>query len=164
LLDDDDLRQLVEKYANGQIKYAVVNPGLASRFIVGERLPDWKVRSSIDDSPLSLRTITAGHDVALVIVSAECSTCQLPDVGGSIARLTAAVRPAGRNVLIVMNDAIPLTTLRARVQDRSLPAATYVTSRHELLGDDLQTRPVAESPLVVFAFANGIISAVTPLR
>lgn len=166
LSSDDELRQLVEKYAIQHISYSFSPSQLTNRLRVGIPLP-----------PLRLRSISSGHPIlldssdesnanrALVFLAAECPICELPNRIDPIRRALEdwkKTSPIAR-FMIIFPDVYSRFDLVRALSD-SLSVDTFSGDLSPLFGDDVGTRHGdLSAPLVVYTDHAGLVAAISNL-
>jgi hypothetical protein len=164
LLNDDQIRQLIEKYATGTVNYSAIDDTVSSQFVIGSTLPMWPVVSAASGASSTLKDVAGRRSTATVVLTAECATCQLTELGVAVNGLAASLKASNRAVLLLVNDSIPLATLQAHIKNHSLPAETYIVSKQYLFRDSTVTRVARYVPLVAYTTPEGRITATTALR
>jgi hypothetical protein len=163
----EELRQLAEKYALGEINYIPVEAPLAVRLKIGAPLPELALRR-IDGRHSMTLGKTAAANLALVIFGAGCSSCQMDQLIEKLRLFRNTLRrdhPDYR-LIIVFTAADDLASLASYQKVRALPAAAYRLEETSSLYDEYQTRyaDTATRPIVVMTGKSGEIVTVTSLE
>jgi hypothetical protein len=163
----DQLRQLAEKYALGQINYTPSQNPLAAHFKVGAPIPDLFLTSLDGDDHLVLDATHAAN-LALVIFTASCSSCQLKQFVNDIPLVQASLASDSRyrrhSLIVLFGPNFDRALLASYQRSGALPPSTYVLGE-DRLDDEYNTRfeTSTTQPLVVLTGASGKITAVSSL-
>lgn len=165
-LHEDELRQLAEKYALGEISYNPIEAGLATRFKVGAPLPELSV-SSIDGRKHLMLGKAQAADLALVIFNASCSSCQLAQFInelGSFQDKLSREHPYHR-LVVVFTPNFDRAMLAAYQRAGALPGSTYLLE-NGTFWSEYATRynEAAIRPTVIMTGKSGEIVAVHSLQ
>ncbi len=161
---EDEVRQLAEKYALGDINYRPASSDLSSLFSPGRQIPSV---SPEPVSPAALRVpaFQPGHTV--VMFAASCAPCvlneYLADLGALKGRM--AEQGGGDHLEVVFDSTFDRKMLQDQLQDPRVPALVYRADLRGLAAPRYETRTDALAvPMIVTVGADGRISSASALR
>lgn len=163
---EDQLRQLAEKYALGEVSYDPVEERLTPQFKVGAPLPELMV-SSIDGREHFKLGGAQAANLALVIFNANCSSCQIDqfinELGTFQNKLTR--ENPHRRLVVVFTPNYDQGMLASYQRVGKLPASSYLIEKGTSWYDEYATRydTTATRPTIVMTGRSGEIVAVNSL-
>ena len=162
---EDELRQLVEKYAVGRIDYATASPALRRRFALGRPFPAIDAVQVWDGESVRFGPAEAAN-LTVIVFGAGCSSCQLDgfvqDVRGLLNRVHSR-SDFDETVVALFDNSFEREVIRAYQQRGDLPGLAYIAA----FDDDVTFNRIAADqvrPLVVVTDVRGEVRAVGPLR
>jgi hypothetical protein len=165
---EDQLRQLTEKYALGRISYDSSKDPLTMLFQVGAPLTPLLV-SSLDANEHLVLTGDQAANLALVVFTARCASCQLTQFISELAPFQAELvsdrKYRHHRFAVLFTPNFDRALLSGYQQSGGLPSSTYFLDESSLLYDEYATRyeDFTPRPIVVLTEASGTIASVYPL-
>lgn len=165
---EDQLRQLAEKYALGEINYASAQDSIAAQFKLGAPLPLLPA-TRLDGKEYVVIGEAQTANLALVVFTGQCASCQVEHfidaVGLFQAKLVSDRRYRDHRLAVLFTPNFDRTMLTSYQESGKLPLSTYILSSLAPLYDEYATRyeDSGGRPIVVLTGFSGEVVAIKPL-
>jgi hypothetical protein len=155
---EDMIRQIVEKYVTGTINYGPVHA--QHLYKVGEQLPTLHIAPIAGGSDFSLDA----RDAELVLISAQCTACQLNAYLERYRKL-AASENTGVTRYVVFSQRFVSSEVATTLTTNGIPLKDFYVSRGSLGGleNEYDTKEGKDAAVRLRVDHQGLITAVKPL-
>lgn len=162
-IQEEDLRQLVEKFVLGKVTY-MDDPG-GQEIVEGKPFPQLMLEDLRSGETLSLNEQVMQVYNTYAVFTADCPACSLGSYLGSFQFLMKSLEAKGQRAMAIFSSRFSREQLLEEVRARQITAPLYL-ARAELSGfeDAYYLRSFTSQVVVLTVDTRGVISKVQPIH